>query len=368
MICYIYDGSKDHLELKSVLEADPSTPLFKSTEQEAYSTIVLVGKDADLCRKFDLIKIETHKMTLWGMLIEPEISDVSDVCETTVALGCDGLLSEAHIDNSSIKNDMAKYIANMFNSCYYITAPMALDLNASSGAGYVIAPDNSLPIAQCLRQLYKQNFEIKYRIGSYMGSGTKLIYTLKKRSNTPTFTINADDTLSYEVEFTKDKVTAVKGWGRQNADAPWINTGNAFVMNDGSVQFFINFPTPTNYYKPVQFENVYIEKEEDEDYGQFQSRLIAEMKNILQNQEYNNSIVIQVDIENWLYKDVFFSSFLPTSDDPFKSIFDAIGISGTFVLKNGEKMKTVLNEIELSENVATLTFGLGNRRLFDRLK
>lgn len=357
MTVLVYDGKQSTLQIKAVLSCDPNTIISKSSSQERYSTMVLVGENANLCRKFDVIKIETNLYVEWGIIVEPTITDVVDKVEVIVGIGTDGLISEAFNDGKVTKTNMYSFLQSQYDMLYKETTPHRMTLaDATTFSGYIITTDFDLPLAQMIRQLFRQGI----KVDRYVASDNTLHFKPYRShsENQVIFEINFDDVKEYEVEFSKDMINALRVFGRAPGDntVPYFKI-SAYLNSSGSVVYSTGIaPTAV---LPIHSDIEVIQQETNESITNYDARIVETVNNILRNQAYSNYISITVDLNDWIYRDFIFRH---------NSLFDVLGDTGLITLKTGEVLKTVINEIEIINETARLTFGLGNSRLFDRIK
>lgn len=364
MIVYVYNGIATEmgqgapLKLKAMLNCDDNTELGKSSSQERLNVLQLVGKNANLCRKFDVIKIETKTFNVWGIIVEPTITNKDDYCEVTVGLGTDGLINDAFSDSGETKSDMFNFLYSQHDMIYKWTTPHNIDSDDyTKFSGYIVAPEFSLPLSQMIRQLFRQGIKVDTYVDE--ASGYLRFKPYKHHNeNQILYSINFDDVLSYEVEFSKDTINSIRLFqkGSNETDKPYFKS-SAYLNSQGNVIWSTGIPEQA--IKPIASRIEVIAREQDETQAKYDNRCTNEITNILKNQQYNNNIEIVVDMDKWLYKDMIFKYDTP---------FDVLGDSGYITLKTGEKLNTVINEIEIKNNLATISFGLGNKRLFDRIK
>lgn len=339
MKAYIFDGKSHYLTLKSVYEVEAGGKLERSSTQTRYSLVNLLGMGVeDVIEELDIIKLEiSPSLSVWGFVIEPSYdSDKKDALEITIGMGTDGLNSDAYIDVSTSKVDVVGYligqVVDTTNVPYYL---------AGSGEGYIISPDKTLPLEQCFRQLYRQGFKEKITVEGEDRKRLKIEIVKEPKE----YTINLEGVLRYEMEFSNDNFNAVIAYQKETSgeeEAIW-KADEVYLNESGGVT-----TDKAAAIRPIKARVEII------NVGEYSFDKIA---NLLKNQEYKNHIKIEIDANNYLYREII-----------CQSLWMSIGSKINIYLKNGKLVSSLLDEISYEEGVISMVLGGGSARMWDRVK
>ncbi|MFV0394029.1 MAG: hypothetical protein ACK5LC_06495 [Coprobacillaceae bacterium] len=353
MILYVIDGSKNVISLKGWLEASDDTALRIAADREAYSTIEAVGDCANLVREFDIIKIESNHGIFWGGVTESELTKKGQkTVKITfgmwldfINLDVDKITAEDIGFNGNVNQIITAWMNQMFK--YNITdngwtSPLRRFYGDQNIKGIFWFQDNQLPFAQAFRQLYKQGICPLFRIE---GNNIMIDLDYEKLQE---ISINMEDTLDYSVSLKNDVFNCV---------LPLIE------LKDGTKSFIAKrFLTPegnviTNVTDISQIITPIKSVIETFSYDTYSSINYAEIDNFLTSQSYANNAVIKINKDYFFY-DIFDSN-----------IFRNIGREVRLYLNEYDiNLRSVINEIEVKNDVITFTLGLSNTRLFDRIR
>lgn len=357
MVVYVYDGSKGTLtgaSLKGVYQVDDQTVLARATNNERYSTVTLVGERANEINKLDIIKIEGTYINNWGYIIEPIVTHRTDIIETTIAIGTDGLLSECMNDGKVSKTGNVKtYLESEWSAMYKNSTPARLVFDATSFSGYIIMTDAQLPFAQCVRQLMRQGIK-----ASPIVNGNLLEFRFHRYhvENENMFNINLDGVHEFEFENSRDTFNCLRVLLQNTEEeeatlGKYTYLGTWFLTENGSIVW----NDLTKAQKPWQMRTQSYAKDLEND--PTHTKISDESRNEIANQQFQNSLKISVNRE-WLY---FYELF--DNEDLFLSL----GKAGKVTMPSGLILNTVIEEIEYEDEMVNITFGLGSNRLFDRI-
>lgn len=356
MVAYIFDGAKTTLELKGMFIVQADTTISKSIKESNTSVLTILGDNILALENFDVVRLERSDGDIWGFITDIEIEKTSkDVANCQLHIDTDGMTGEMVFTNGTQQN----FGADMYlihRQLFYNTAPHTFmpDTQVTNFSGYWTAPDFTLDFAQAVRQLFRQGIKLKRQITN----DNRIRYEPYRHhaQNTDQFKINFDGVLDYSISYTKDTLTSIRCYQKAN-DINYYMTV-AFMHEDGTVSYYE--PNAPGIIKPIKTGTMIFERNEDESSDAFTKRVNNEVRNELVTQSYNNSIEMIVNMETWIYRDIFF----PKNED----LFFSLGNGGTLTLPNGNKIKTIVSEISITDNVATIRFGLGSTRLFEILR
>lgn len=344
MIAYVFDGKSEVLQQKGVYVVAGNPELERSSTQERYSEIVLLGPGVEnTVKHLDLIKIELGNFRVaWGFAISPHYSkEEPDCLEISFGFGSDGYLSDIYLDVSTIKNNIIDYLGDELVN---VGLPVWIERGITGDrSGYVVTPNHELSAHQCFRQLYRQGFieypwVFEYELHGSLQRRLYMRYVKRERK----YTINLEDALDYEVEFSRDKYNCLRSFYTDDKDV--IHRGiTVYLTADGGITDNVYYAT-----KPI------IRRDEHFSQNDYSREAV---ENKLRDQEYQNYIQITFDLNTYIY------NFMVEKD-----IFTTIGANVDIWLDSETKESSIIDEISLYNDIVTLTLGQGSRRIFDKLK
>lgn len=355
MIAYIIDGTKQTVQLKGYLECSDSTPLRKSADREAFTTLICVGDIANLVREYDIVRLETRNGMFWGGVVEAKLTKGNEnVVEITFAMDTDFILNDvprfAYL--MSGEGNLTTTISGLFWTLFRkssTTTPPFFNINClrreyetNQILGEIVFTDQQLPFSQVCRQLYKQG------VRPYFELVGDVIYLRLEKDKLSKISINLEDTLDYSIDLKSDTfnhLIAVVMFGTTPSVNIYYIDSNGNVKTDANInaqsQLELPLKTKVQEFQPRDNNTVNIEEQIE----------------FIKNQSYANNAMIKIN-QDYLYLDYF---------DP--NIFRNLGREIELYLNDYNiKLRSVINEIEIKDNVIMLTMGLSQTRLFDRLR
>lgn len=363
MIAYVYDGSLPSLELVGLFEI-PDTPLERSIGEVTYSQITLNGENAYRLKNLDLVKIYTKFGEVWGFLLDiVHKKHYQETCTASLAIGTDGLINEEsgveiytideHYENfSQLLSGIVGDETNSIGKPFYVLSYPLTENNTMPSFPTIKIESVFVINVMCLDAM-AQAAKFKLEV---VGNRLQIAYYQDYAVRGITYQINLDDTIDYTINLSKDSFTTVKAAGKEE-EIRSIFYERASILKNGQI---VNRPDKNQIYRPEIIKVITAEKEPDETHDNFLKRLQKEAKQELTNYAYNNSIEMIIDIDNYLYKGILFSDKV----DPFYYL----GNSGELILPDGTKLFTTISAISLQDNIAKITFGMSQKRTFQKIK
>lgn len=355
MLAYVYDGSQDKLSiLRGMFTIPDDVILIKSSSDEQFSTITLLGDGANTVAKGDMIKIESVLYNGWAFIMEPNITNRHDVVETTIALETDGLISEGFNWGGNLtKADMFTFLYNNYDMLYKTWHPHRIKASdKTTFSGYITFTDFDLPMAQMFRQLFRQGI----RVDIYVDINKNLCFKPHRvhAENTVMFDINLDGVVSYEHEASNQSYNSLRvfvedGNGNNAYYGTWFLTKDGGVVWNPSTEAAVR-----SIQKPIQSRiEIYTNDVTAND-------IANNSKNKLLTDQYQNSLSITFNKE-WVYYD----ELIKFKDNIFKNL----GSRGYVTITNGVRLIANIVGIEVYRELITVHFNSSaNKQPITKLK
>lgn len=351
---------EDFKNVIGVFEADPTTTLSRATNQDRFNVFKIIGEKANDVRLYDTVKIESRYVNTWGSIVEIESSSVSDdIVEITIGLGTDGFLFETALGNFDRVFTYSNIVSNL-TTWFQNQRPISrstfdIDTSVPAFSGYIqFAEGNSPTFSQAVRQLGMQSVRVTYDILSYP-SGSQRVGISFRKVTSPTFDINMDGVITWDFNSSSDTYNKIS-FAYVDKDDPKLTAMIApvatYVLTKTGTWVSVNSGTPLDQWVlPLQMR------------WQVLATSLTELEDDTQKAlaplSYQNNCTITVD-EDYLYFDQLF----PNKED----LFQSLGNRGHITLPNGVSTPTYIEEIEVRESTIKITFGIGAKKLFDRLR
>ena len=372
----------DTFDIKCIGRSADDEVISFDVYDERYTVIDLFGEDVGLINVGDLFFLEHSNIMLngsWGFVREIEKKKDNSIVNVTLGFHLSGLDFFNIVRDSDYRTLSETYIGyfNIFDTVSYYDSYSLFQVGSFAQAtGNVEDLDLNIGDVKTIGEYEKilvRNFGLIVD-NPYV---TPTLYSLpyryftfniiKKTHNIPT--INLDGLIDYEIIIGPAKtafriVAYVDVYSNK-----WFITLGTYGL-DKNFNFVWYWYVESTYEEYItEIKDIYLPA----DYGVFeyegdllgyelteaQRTEVAKSIEALVNQSQDSdNITITFDLNNYIYKNAIL-----TQSNMFNNLGNKVNI-----LHNGIVYDTRIKEISIKSNICTISFGLANVKLFDRLK